>query len=1799
MIFLRHFTCLILVCFSQSNLSLGSSELQDDQKVVLQAHAQLFRSTLEKVKQELEHQPDPTIFICYALVDETEETLQLDTLASDLIRSGIKEEKLYYKLRPGGGVNVHQHAERIFNVDKVIVIGSSKLKEDYEKQQGGRGHATQVIENLLTRISKKGTKGIIPLWFEGQFEDNFPLIFDSLAKQYLGKDYFLSFFDLLMSLQDLNPYNNSIQTHKTTFDRQKATIPQDMLARYGDKLLQYQQEQAKKDRQEIEQALLGSIKNGEDLKDQNQERTIKPFRLWQPIAKDTPLYYLPSSPQQFIESAPKGINKSYLTLIWETLHKDPIEAVSELSSQISIVGMGGLGKTTLALQYAYEALKEKAYDFIYWIDSETKESFLKGYQGILKRLKYPLLGGESLEEVIENVQQELSNRKRWLLVYDNVHDPSFLHNKIPQLNGHVLITSRCSEGWFSLPIHLDVFQEEDAVEYLFKESLHPKTEANEQSARQISKELGYLPLALSHAKAYMAYRKDITMQDYLKKLKNELGTVVNSSSPFNKNPKISYEYFIGKTWHMAREIVTPLAKKLMIYFSYLEPNYLILESFMDGKITQDNLKEAFSQLCAFSFIKKEDERFLIHHLVQHVIRAEQEIEEKIFILFNHIKYILLNFERYWKKLKKNLALNNSVINLEEIYVGLLGSRFNLEKIWQHLERIYSNHVALKFIEDQFFHLEVGCLVLNMLFFNLLSTFEHKLKQVLVDTPEWKEKNQHLQAKILQAALKVEEIDFEIEDIRLLLPIIPSTLKINEKKDILLYFNKFERSQLSIIVKSVEPLIKQGMPAEHITLMLLAINTVDSLDRLELLNYVRLLNLNWKKQDIPQIIIVFKKIEPSKRQAIAQAAPSWTHPEMSTKDYAMILISLGFTNINLLKLLTDNIHSIISPHMTAPERVVIILTFVNSVHFSDYENIIKHIAPLLKLNIQALNLNYVIRALSDTNILHREELMKNIEKLLDLKIKNLDLILNALQMVDIINLQEFIENVYPLFSGAMSAEERAQIISSLADVKYSQRANAREWTAYAQNLINKDMESKDIASIINILAPMEPSERREIMCYLKTLIQPDMQADDLIIILQALTKIDVTKRKYYAEYAQSLLARNINGKLLSQAINKKSLKLLTYLDNKIQDNIASNLITENGEGKFIIYRDMKFPHKLYTLSQIETLKQKSSSTQKAINIQLDWIIKSNIQSLLTPNMNRFDIDLIVRTLFKIPEGYRQKFIENIRNVFTYDMRGYCRGAIMNILSAIKIDKLEEFLNILKSLPAYSKMHGYDRLMVINAFSNNTVLQIKEFINNLELLIYDMEEDLRNDVLKILYEKPSLLKNLKLAPYLKKTSLSIKDQLHIIGYIKFTKNSLRDHIRYYKTIINKVPGIDFFILWKNPYLKYFVRKAQNLLDSKLRNKNQTIIKACLAGSTLLRFIKNFKNKNNFIWKFYRFSWEEYFLEAISPLLTPQTNTLFILTPISKLITMNPFSLKYFVDKVHPLLTSSMKEIEQCHLILLFSEMPFSIFKEFITNIHHLLPTEMKEQDRFLMIVKMTEVNINPHLFKIIATEANKILSGQTDIVNKFLFVDYLTKVTPSSINEFIRSLKLFWVPESGMDHMFGIMKCLYQYHHQDYVKIATYVASLFSEINENDRLHLLINLGEYNKFSHQIIKKIAKKLFIPGITLREFIELIFILNSIKQDKIDFFLKKIKPILPYLKVKNVRLAIMSLTEFNPPSLLRAVNAIKYLLGIEQKSADTEWLRGIIKKLKEKRVESIIIIIQKIFNSRVLIKPKLLTHE
>jgi TPR repeat protein/DNA replication protein DnaC len=177
------------------------------------------------------------------------------------------------------------------------------------------------------------------------------------------------------------------------------------------------------------------------------------MRYWKKISNRVPSHILPGRPKTFIESSLKGSSQSYLTLLWNCLHKEGQTIVSA-----SVAGMGGIGKTSLALQYAYEALDNKAYEHIYWIYSETLDNLIAGYKCIVRKLKISL----NEESIIDDFKDQMDERSNYLLIYDNVPDSRFLDDKIPQSNGHILITSRCQEGWKQATLILDVFSKEDA-----------------------------------------------------------------------------------------------------------------------------------------------------------------------------------------------------------------------------------------------------------------------------------------------------------------------------------------------------------------------------------------------------------------------------------------------------------------------------------------------------------------------------------------------------------------------------------------------------------------------------------------------------------------------------------------------------------------------------------------------------------------------------------------------------------------------------------------------------------------------------------------------------------------------------------------------------------------------------------------------------------------------------------------------------------------------------------------------------------------------------------------------------------------------------------------------------------------------------------------------------------------------------------------------------------------------------------------------------------------------------------------
>jgi V8-like Glu-specific endopeptidase/tetratricopeptide (TPR) repeat protein len=224
------------------------------EEVKLGMYKERFHSCLKELKIE---SPSPSVFLCYYNENEAHQARVVE-VAKDLQLSGIPQKQIIFdkwSARPGGGKTIFQHADQVFErADKVLMIGSPQLKTHYEKQEGGRGITTHQIENILTRMLKKDSSGIIPIWFEGSMEENIPYSLEKLQPRSFEKDYFLSFFELLEDIYQMPPNDNPVSQVRTEFERQKEKISEDMVAKVKEKIERENEERKKKDEEALRKA---------------------------------------------------------------------------------------------------------------------------------------------------------------------------------------------------------------------------------------------------------------------------------------------------------------------------------------------------------------------------------------------------------------------------------------------------------------------------------------------------------------------------------------------------------------------------------------------------------------------------------------------------------------------------------------------------------------------------------------------------------------------------------------------------------------------------------------------------------------------------------------------------------------------------------------------------------------------------------------------------------------------------------------------------------------------------------------------------------------------------------------------------------------------------------------------------------------------------------------------------------------------------------------------------------------------------------------------------------------------------------------------------------------------------------------------------------------------------------------------------------------------------------------------------------------------------------------------------------
>jgi hypothetical protein len=188
--------------------------------------------------------------------------------------------------------------------------------------------------------------------------------------------------------------------------------------------------------------------------------------------------------------------------------------LTEGVGQAVLSGLGGVGKTQLAANWARQLRDSEQVDLLVWARAATSVDIASAYAEAALMLDLPGTANGSRRDLFEDARRFLTslvnNQLRWAIVLDNLDDPLAISGLWPPttLAGGTVITTRRRDASLlagRAVVDVDVFTPPAAIAFL-KERLPVDLVENEDAVKGVVKDLGRLPLALSHAAAYMIDR---------------------------------------------------------------------------------------------------------------------------------------------------------------------------------------------------------------------------------------------------------------------------------------------------------------------------------------------------------------------------------------------------------------------------------------------------------------------------------------------------------------------------------------------------------------------------------------------------------------------------------------------------------------------------------------------------------------------------------------------------------------------------------------------------------------------------------------------------------------------------------------------------------------------------------------------------------------------------------------------------------------------------------------------------------------------------------------------------------------------------------------------------------------------------------------------------------------------------------------------------------------------------------------------------------------------------------------------
>ena len=336
-----------------------------------------------------------------------------------------------------------------------------------------------------------------------------------------------------------------------------------------------------------------------------------------------------------------------LDALHESLQSSGVAAITQ---PVSIQGLGGIGKTRLAIEYAWRHLNE--YTHVLFARADSPQALQSNLSRLSDNTLLDLPEQHVTDEAerLQAVLQWLEDHDGWLLIADNADDESAsqaIVELLPRLKrGVVIVTSRYRRWGSELArMDLNTLTEAQAVGLLLDRTEGDRLQTTDDSrdATLLAKLLGCLPLALEQAAAYVG-RHHISLNSYLVLFQDQQQEILS----WDDEASMQYPQSLAVTWNASVAKVGRLGRVILRLLAWLAPDpapimllrksgNLLIEGLglLDSeeapvKLTEDQVLDAIDELAALSLLEPVgDFDIAMHRIVQQVERTQVGQSERI------------------------------------------------------------------------------------------------------------------------------------------------------------------------------------------------------------------------------------------------------------------------------------------------------------------------------------------------------------------------------------------------------------------------------------------------------------------------------------------------------------------------------------------------------------------------------------------------------------------------------------------------------------------------------------------------------------------------------------------------------------------------------------------------------------------------------------------------------------------------------------------------------------------------------------------------------------------------------------------------------------------------------------------------------------------------------------------------------------------------------------------------------------------------------------------------------------------